>query len=106
MIDFYDQTLDFLLIMQSILKDFKPSNSGQRVFNSLAKIQKKMIQNSRFCVENRNTAEMMIQNLDQNLDQKLDQKSKRRPKDHHSKSRVGKRSEKFFYGILSILHLI
>ena len=33
MIDFYDQTLDFLLIMQSMLKDFKPSNSGLEVFN-------------------------------------------------------------------------
>ena len=65
-----------------------------------------MTQNSRFRVENRNTAEMMIQNLDQNLDQKLEQKSKRRPKDHHSKSCVGKRSEKSIYGILSFLHLI
>ena len=33
MIDFYDQTLDFLLIMQSMLKDFKPSNSGLEVYN-------------------------------------------------------------------------
>ena len=35
MIDFYDQTLDFLLIMQSMLEDFKPSNSGKRVFKGL-----------------------------------------------------------------------
>ena len=48
-----------------------------------------------FRLENPNSAEMMIQ------------KSKRRPKDHHSKNRVGRRSEKFLFSrIMSILHLI
>ena len=49
MIDFYDQTLDFLLIMQSMLEDFKPSNSGKGVFKELRgpKFQK-MAQNCSF----------------------------------------------------------
>ena len=49
MIDFYDQTLDFLLIMQSMLEDFKPSNSGKGISKGLrgSKFQK-MAQNCRF----------------------------------------------------------
>ena len=39
MYDFFDQTSDFLLVMQNLLKDFKPGNAGIGIHNDFESLK-------------------------------------------------------------------